>query len=480
MGDQHRRPGGWKRWFWAIPASILLHFVFLALINQPRRYSPWKPILPVSVVQIPSRPLQSSPTAEASPKPGEDQPAPPEPKPEKKRRPRPKPALPPAETILRKENPKTDAGTEAKNRPILGDASVPDGGPVASRSLDASTGDAGARVAGIPGREIDAGPNCEPDLLALSPTDARWILWMRWGPIRTSPLALAVKRVLRSYPPFRKIAGEGENAIDPLSDLEILSVAAAHPLDWKSFFVLADSAIPIDILQKRIEGAAGQGASLRWRSDKDQTWGQRFFGPGREREPLLWHLGFGRILRVSPFETSPASEPVITASPPPLSHPLCLAATNAASPPLDNLTRPVELAQALILFAPPTDPPAAVIATDDLTTVGLARNSGDDASPRLVGARAFMLSNPRLELLALFDSEKAALRAQAIWQRNAVKLSKDPWLVLGGISTLFSSARFETRGRNVFVLLPMNRVQMEAALLFLELQGMALERRQLK
>ena len=467
-------------------------------------YAPWEPVLPVSAVRVPPEPMKTP--SEGKESEGNSENINKTVKKAVKRiqkQPEASPSAKTSEVALKKQS-----GEKKPDENVSG--SEFDGSVIDEVKSDASAGlaetDASISRKRIAEVSSDAGPQCEPDLLVLAPEEKKWVLWIRFGPFRASGYADALmNRVLESFPSYEHLSGGKTGGIKALYDLNLLAATAANPFDWKSFFILADTAVPLSEIRRRIEQSAGENATVMWRSRNNKTWGQRFFGEKYEIEPLLWYTAYGRILRISHLESNvpqpqgaerPAvpegDGPLVTMHPPPLQHPFCLSEpagpdggipdrsqSGQTLPSLDSVRKPVNLAQILIKYSAVDDPPAAVLATGDMRTVGLAHTgSPRKHRPVLAGARAFINKVPRLEMFSIFRSPRAAKLAAAKWKAVSAKLSRDPWLVLARVNTLFTGASIQINGNTLKISLKLNKGQIEAALLFLELQGAALKRRQ--
>jgi len=501
--NSHRSGRTWRRWLWALPASVIIHMLFIAVIDPPMIYAPWEPVIPVSAVRVPPEPMKTPSEGKESGSDSENIN-----KPVKKvvkrieKQPEVRPSATTSEVALKKQSGEKQPAESVSGIDL-------DGSVMEEVKSDASTGlsesDASISRKKIAEASSDAGPQCEPDLLVLAPENKKWVLWIRLGPFRASGYGEALNRVLESFPPYEHLSGGKTGGIKALYDLNLLAATAANPFDWKSFFILADTAVPLTEIRRRIENSAGENATVMWRSRNNKTWGQRFFGEKYEIEPLLWYTAYGRILRISPLESIVQGKkgadrpvvpegdgPLVTMHPPPLKHPFCLSEpagpdggipdrsqSGQTLPSLDSVRKPVNLAQILIKYSDVDDPPAAVLATGDMRTVGLAHTgSSRKHRPVLAGARAFINKMPRLEMFSIFRSPQAAKLAAAKWKAVSAKLSRDPWLVLARVNTLFTGASIHINGNTLKISLKLNKGQIEAALLFLELQGSALKRRQ--
>jgi hypothetical protein len=109
---------------------------------------------------------------------------------------------------------------------------------------------------------------------------------------------------------------------------------------------------------------------------------------------------------------------------------------------------------------------------------------GETAIPvrfRYAVARAYFTDPIRIEGRIVFSgrAEEVAL-VEASWRKMIGAARVDPFLAMAGLRGVFEGLELESQGSEIRFTLPMTESQIQAALLFIQLQGEALERRTLR
>lgn len=499
-----RRAAGsnWRRLAIAGPVSVLLHLV--ALLAARPDYAPVSDF----AVELEVLELEQGAPAQAGP---EIAPTPPE-EPEQ-----PEPEQPPEQEIAPEpDEPSAESVSAGLLVDDIGDAGV-----------SAEAGDAGVEVAGGPGVDGGTGEGtgiCMHDLFPFGEEDPAWVLWLSMASFRETAYQRDLGRTLQSFALYKRMAGA--TGMSPEEEVEGLLVTADNVFDWRTFRVVATYDSGEEGLRSRLMAnrGAAPGFSVR-RTDS----GYEAAIPGAFR----WHLvGSGRVLAVThepPADGSaplrdpdaplpapdnpyadeaapdgdagigPATPPAAdagTASPdagsgdlpalPPPTYPAwprrvtCMTElgrgeTDVRDPPL------IHLARTSLGPDPEGHWPVALLVTRDPRAVGLGRNTDLPVRFRHAVARAYFSEPIRIEGTVAFDGRAEEVAAvEAAWRRMTRAASKDPFLAMSGLASIFAGLEIAARGNEIHFTLPMTEAQIQAALLFIQLQGEALERRTLQ
>jgi hypothetical protein len=337
------------------------------------------------------------------------------------------------------------------------------------------------------------------DLFGYAEPNPSWMMWISPLSFRMTVFQEELQNTLKSFDLGRRL--NSATGIDPIAEVEGLLVTAEDVLDWRSFRVIASYGIGEENLQKRIsENSSSQGAELTW---KKTAQGFTTSKPGG----FEWHLvGSGRVL-VTGFEPERAddkavnpgtsdekqaslpkqgdiSESSVAAWP---SQVTCLTfdSTDVAGAKKEAWSLDFEkkelldLARSFLVPDPNGHWPVALLATRDPGAVGLGF---DESSARLrfkfAIVRAFFSEPLRLEGVVRFTgTEKEIEQVVLAWRSQAALFKSDPFFVLAGFGHLFDGLVLKREGSDIHFILPMTEGQAKAALLFLQLQGQALDRR---
>jgi hypothetical protein len=121
--------------------------------------------------------------------------------------------------------------------------------------------------------------------------------------------------------------------------------------------------------------------------------------------------------------------------------------------------------------------PVAVLSTSDPVAVGLGSRLGKRLGFRHAAIRGYFTDPVRIEGTLTFQKGEQTVRALAEgWTRDAKAYASDPILALAGVSHLLRNIKIEAQGTTIHVFLTMTERQVLSTLLFLQLQGKALER----
>jgi hypothetical protein len=468
------------------PISLLLHLVVLVLARP--EYSP------VSDFAVEMEVIEMRPGEPGAPPPE----TPPEAEPEE-----PEPEEPPEQEIA------PDPEATAEEPPIetgqLVD-SMPDAGAPSTEPTDA-----GAELAS--GTYPDGGTGegsgiCMHDLFPYGEEDTRWVLWLSLASFRGTAYQRDLGRTLRSFALYRKMAGAA--GMVPEDEVEGLLVTATNVFDWRTFRVVATYDSGEERLRSRL--IANRGAKSGFALTRTEA-GYEAAVPGTFR----WHMvGSGRVLAVThepdgdrverrdpmdapPPPPNPYDDPAdagaqgpdsgVGSHPelPPPSFPdwprqvTCMTridpelTTGVRDPPLGRLARS---------SLGPDDEghwPVALLATRDPRAVGLSGATDLPVRFRYAVARAYFTDPIRIEGRIVFSgrAEEVAM-VEATWRKMIRAARADPFLAMAGLRGVFEGLDLESEGSAIRFELPMTESQIQAALLFIQLQGEALERRTLR
>jgi hypothetical protein len=140
-----------------------------------------------------------------------------------------------------------------------------------------------------------------------------------------------------------------------------------------------------------------------------------------------------------------------------------------------------ELARAHLGPDPEGHWPVAMLATRDPRAVGLGASTDLPVRFRYAVAYAYFSDPVRIEGRVSFHGRTEEVAGMAaMWRRMVRDAGADPFLRIAGLGGVFDGLELEARGSEIRFQLPLTRSQIQAALLFIQLQGEALERRTLE
>jgi len=488
---------GWRRLALAGPISLLVHLVVLILARPD--YSP------VSDFAVEMEVLEMEPGEPGAP-PAPETPA----EPEAPAEPEEQPEIAP-EPQPQADEPEVESGQVVD--------SMPDAGPAMADAVDAG-------AAAGDGSYPDGGPGegsgiCLHDLFPYGEEDTRWVLWLSLASFRGTAYQRDLGRTLRSFALYKKMAGAA--GMVPEDEVEGLLVTARDVFDWRTFRVVATYDTGEERLRSRL--IANRGAARGFALTRTAA-GYEAAIPGSFR----WHLvGSGRVLAVTHEPPGDGGAPLRdpTAAPPPPPNPYAdtrdagmadpsaqdradggtpLADAGPESPPAPPPPSFPEWPTKVTCMTPAQAPPAgvrdpplgrlartslgpdaeghwpvALLATLDPRAVGLYGDAGEQVRFRYAVARAYFSDPIRIEGRVVFSgrAEEVAL-VETTWRRMIRAASSDPFLALAGLRGVFERLELEAEGSEIRFTLPMTESQVQAALLFIQLQGEALEQRTLR
>jgi hypothetical protein len=496
-GDRGSRGRGWRRLALAGPLSLLLHLVVLVLMRPD--------YLPVADFAVEMEVIEMAP--------GEPGAAPPEPEPEPEPEAEPEPDVPEQEVAPEPEaeldEPSITTGEIVEEMPDAGPAlaSTADGGTGASPDPDAGTGEG----SGI----------CMHDLFPFCEEDTRWLLWLSMASFRGTVYQRDLGRTLRSFDLYEKMAGA--TGMTPEDEVEGLLVTARDAFDWRTFRVVATYDSGEEQLRSRL--IANRGAVSGFAVTRTES-GFEAAVPGAFR----WHMvGSGRVLAVTHEEPTPGGMPERdpTAAPPPPPNPYVdppdagdpqapKSPTGDGGPAVADSGAPLPVA-----LPPPSFPewprqvtcmtridpplsgepdqtlarlarsslgpddeghwPVALLATRDPRALGLHGATGLPARFRFAVARAYFSDPVRIEGRIVFGGRgEEVAQIEVVWRQMIRAARSDPFLAMAGLRGVFEGLELRSEGNEIHFTLTLSESQIQAALLFIQLQGAALEQRTLR
>jgi len=494
---------GWRRLALAGPISVLLHLVILVLA-QPE-YSP------VSDFAVEMEVLEMTPGEPGAP------PPPPEPEPEE-----PPPEDPPEHEVAPDPTPEPDAPADDVGQLV---DSMPDAGPPVADAVDAGPAlsyapDAGPETGSgtAPDGGVGQGSGiCFHDLFPYGEDESRWVLWLSMKSFRGTAYQRVLGRTLSSFALYKKMAGA--TGMSPEDEVEGLLVTASDVFDWRTFRVVATYDSGEEKLRSKL--IANRGATPGFEVTRTET-GYEAAVPGSFR----WHLvGSGRVLAVTHEKPGPGGMPhrdPMAAPPPPdnpyadpldagprftaSGNPLPVDAGVEPSPKLPAPTFPTWPRQVTCMtrvlpistddvrdpplgklaraHLEPDDEghwPVALLATRDPRAVGLHNISGYSVRFRYAVARAYFTDPIHIRGRIVFSGRgEEVAHVETAWQRIIRAARSDPFLAMAGLRGVFEGLELESVGNEIRFDLPLTESQIQAALLFIQLQGEALEKRTLR
>jgi hypothetical protein len=339
------------------------------------------------------------------------------------------------------------------------------------------------------------------DLFPYAPRDPSWLLYVSLASFRNTRFQKSMGSVFGAYELGRELIRTTE--IDPATDAETLLVTAENIFDWRSFRVLTTYDSGEDNVKRSLEKIRKENPSFRI---QELRTGWEAWVPGRFR----WHLvGMGRVLAVTyeppvrkgstehtklpdnPFDSSDsgmedAGAKSVDSAAGPDSFPEwpsqvnCLVQPKTESKNRSDATNDrvplTGLARSMLRPAADRRYPVAVLTTRDPRAVGLGRRFSA-LRFQYAAIRVFFGDDVRLEGNLRFAGEEATVSLlAAAWRSMARSAARDPLLSMAGLSRLFDGLTLTAKGSEIDFTLHMTEGQANAALIFLELQGEALER----
>jgi hypothetical protein len=509
------RPDGhyWRRFALSVPVSLLAHLVLVFLMRpQYKAVSDYAVELDV-IDMSPERP-EPAVKPEAVPAP-EPEPAPkpePTPKPKPVSESKPKAKTEPTVIAASKEqalgfrDAGLDGGMDGGPAVAAVDGGIDSGtsGDVVDAgggdAVDAGGGDAGGSGVGtgaLKGTGKGGGGGvCMHDLFGFTAAKPRWMLWISLESFRETVYQRSLGSVLASYGVGRRMVGA--TGFSPASDIEGLLVTADNIFDSRTFGIVASYDIGEETLRGRLTKLHGRKPGFTW---VETPWGWEAFIPGEFRWQLV---GSGRVLRIvheppllkpqpaaiglstdagvkESSADAPAKSRTTALDPVWPRQVTCLSAkisgVESPKPPPPTGDGLKTLVNSTIAPNPEGHWPVAVLATSDPRAVGLGRRAGKQLQFEFAVVRAYFTNPVHIEGRFKFKGHEKEIAALADkWRAMAKKSSKDPFFAMAGLGRLFDGLVLEVIGDEMRFTMRLTEGQVRAALVFLELQGEALEK----
>ncbi len=442
-----KMPSGqlWRRLALAIPVSLLLHLL-LAVLMRPRyqQVSDFAVDLDVMVAN-PGPPAKAVPI---------------EPVPE------PAPELPPKKPEKKKPKSQQQVATKIDEKPTA-EPVERDGGTVGT---DGGVGD---KEGGI----------CMPNLFAYSEPNPSWILWLSMASFRNTVYEDDLARFLRAYKFSRRIISD--TRLESTA-VEGLLVSTDDVFDWQSYRVVVSYDSGEEKLRSALDKRREETPALRW---LQTTQGWEGTIPGSFRYHLV---SSGRVLAVTHAPEVPADADGGTGEKAALgpgafpgwpSQVECISARQQALKKVAKEEAGKETRQlikaAREFLVPDAEGhwPVMLLATQDPRTVGIGLHR-KELGFRLATVRIYFTDPIRIEGQALLSAEKEQIElyAKALHQ-TAAATNSDPFMALAGLSHIFNNLVLVPKEDRIEFTLTLSENRTRAALIFLQLQGAALERR---
>jgi hypothetical protein len=306
----------------------------------------------------------------------------------------------------------------------------------------------------------EAGGPGPTDLGQLGPEGSRFTLLLRLDRVKGTPYAGPLDAVLVHMPDRRDLLeGTGLSLYD---DFEALLVATPNPLDYRVTFLAARHHLADGPMRAAVDrGARATGRVVAWRNEGGRPWGERRaragVAPPAARDERLIVMPTPGLVVVTPpayrtLPMVPARKPGLPAA----SGPDAGTVANVGgadpdappSPSWSSLLRRIDSESGLL-------PPNAVAMA---SAVDLFRRSANGPVvflgveldvPRAITAVLGVEPEPFLELTATFADEAAARHWEETWPGLQRKLRTNPYVVLGGMSSLVSRLTSAREGASV-------------------------------
>ncbi len=470
---------GLRRAAAAIAISLLVH-IAVAWMMRPT----FKPVndfaVDLEITTLSKVPPNRPPEPEPEPKPEPEPEAPPEEEP-------PKPAP------KKKAAPKV-ASTEAKVAEAPADTATEESQPAVQQETDTSEG----------------GGICMHNLFAFETGEPNWLLYVAASAFRESAYERELDNTFNSFELGRRLSEM--TGMNLTRDVESLLAATSDIFDWRAFRITLSYDFGEGPLMARIKEKQKKAASFAW-TKTDDGFEAKIAGQFR------WELlGSGRVMSIvhepehrvidlpdNPFADTGAArdtdlqKDTESEGGAPTEGGASVSEENASKTAAKSSKRPRQIECIALasqkkksnpakenlmdiaegLMAPDNEGhwPVAVLTTSDPRAVGLGARMGKRMGFEVASVRGYFTDPVRLEGYLRFskDPEKvAALRDE--WQNEAERFAKDPLMAVAGVSSLLKNLTLTTEGSTLKFSLELKQSQVLSTLLFLQLQGKALER----
>jgi hypothetical protein len=376
----------------------------------------------------------------------------------------------------------------------------------------------------VPGVETgaDAGDGsgvCMHNLFEFATPDPKWLLYVSVASFRGTAYQKELGRTFSSFEIGRRL--ESMTGMAPADDVEALYVGARDIFDWRTFQVAVSHDGGEEQLERELKERQ-KAAALEWRKTDE---GLEAALPGQFRFHLV---GSGRVLAITYEPPSAGKEEakqkpsVLPANPynavdggVPAKAPPAAAGAAHTGPPAStgaaaeseegtslhwpkqvtcitalekrNAKKPTSpdrasgdlLTRAEGLMTPDGEGhwPVAVLATRDPRAVGLGSRLGRHLGFRNAVVRGYFTEPVKIEGVMTFSGNPGKIEALAEeWREEAKRMARDPFLAMAGVSHLLGNLDIVARGNEISFVLKMREREVLSTLLFLQLQGQALER----
>jgi hypothetical protein len=296
------------------------------------------------------------------------------------------------------------------------------------------------------GADDDRGPG-PTDLQQLGPEGSRFTMLLRPDRLKGTAYAAPVDALLMHMPDRRDLLeGTGLSFYD---DFEALLIATPNPLDYKVTFLAARHRVGDAALRAAIDrGARATGRVISWRSERGRPWGERraraaAASPETRDDRLIVLPAPGLVVVTPPAYRALLVAPARKAAAPPVADGGAPAdggaedggASPAAPPSWASLLRRIDTETGLL-------PPNAVAMASAIELFKRRSNEPllfmgvEIELPRALAVVLGIEPQPFLEITATFAGEPEAQRWEAAWPLLQRKLRVNPYVVLGGLSSL--------------------------------------------
>jgi hypothetical protein len=449
-----------KRLMLALPISVLVH-VIVAIVMRPEYRDVSDFAVEFHIVEMaPGAPPKGAPDARETP---------PEPQPESEATPEPEiakkaPQLPKGKDDLAlPSSPKTDKIA----------APVPEGVP---EGRDAGVG------SGI----------CMHDLFAFSDVKPEWMIYISMASFRGTIYQKELGNTFRSFDLGRRLIRY--MGLDPADEVEALLVTSKDIFDWRGFEIVASYDSGEEQLKGRMTEALKRNPYFKW---KKQDGGFEGRIPGEFEWTLI---GAGRVFTVAyapPLPASGVAEVELPANPfsdtdegandseggdvekGASTGPVQVSCIVAAEPKKQKsgVSDITELAKEYLLPDAEGHFPVALLATSDPRAVGIGRRLGRRLGFNHAVIRGYFTEPVRIEGILSFSKDETGVQRLAdMWMQEAKHYAADPLFALAGVSHLLRNLEIKADGTEITFSMMMRERQVISTLLFLQLQGKALER----
>jgi hypothetical protein len=347
-------------------------------------------------------------------------------------------------------------GAEKPARPrarVHAPAAIPKEGTLASRDDPAPP-----RPGADDGTDDEGGDARVTDLRQLGPAGARFTLLMRVDRLKGTPFAEPVDALLMHMPDRRDLLeGTGLHLYD---DFDALLVSTPDPLDYRVTFLAARHHLGDAAMRAAIDrGARATGRVVAWRTEDRRPWGERRVRPPLEappgaRDERLIVLPAPGLVVVTP----PAYRALLQARAPARRAPDAGAdatsdagSSDAGAAPAPSWTSLLRRIDGEDKLMPETG--VAMVTAVDLLQRAVGGHTAlfgvEIELPHVLTAVVGADPEPYVDVTAEFTDEAQAIRWEVAWPTLQGKLRTNPYLVLGGFSSIVGRITSTREGATV-------------------------------